>query len=1154
MTCIQSSRVGNSTWAVNLRLAVIPLLLLTSGPLLADGTAEPIPSFYQEPGKSDNRATASSHPNEHVDPFTGKLQWHFTDVFIPGNGGFDLKVQRSYTASGELFPAPSPVGIGWTMHFGRVIRNANKGICDTNFTTSPSRNPVLELPDGSRQILYIDLAGTGFISTNMWKATCLLPIGLTVSSPDGTRYEMSYQGPSEGPPAQTNNTYYTTRIVDRNNNSMTIGYVNLGTHVGVSTVATSDARNLTFTYGGSTLSSITDGTRTWNYTYTGSGALAAQSFLTRVQPPAGPAWNYAYNDADPFAYAGAGLMRSVTYPTGGKIDYTYGYVNFATHPAIPRSTVVTRKTSSDAGTWTYTYTPATQQIQNITEFWANPQASPQYVDQTLVSGPDGDRTYTHIGYNSVPSNWVWSIGILVAVKTLDQSQGYSYSGMPISSQSNLRPGGTLVYDTQTYAPLFAGSDINRNGQNYTTTYTSMDAYGNPTGIKEVGTDTRTTVATYSVDTARWILHTKQNETWTIPSLGTTGTITRTFDANKNLLTETRYGVATTYTYTAAGDVASRKDARLNTTSFSSHYRGTAQTEARPLAVTITRVVSPAGNVTSETDGAGARTTYSFDGLNRVTAIGKPTGNSVTVAWGNNSRTVTRGGYQEVLTFDGFGRTTRSDHTAGTTSIFQTTRYDAAGRVVFKSYPNSTVGVDYTLDSLGRVTKSVSPGVSAGSSNRQYGFAYATVNELTERGQLTTYTYRAFGDPEQRDLIAVAPPDAAANVTIVRNGVGQPTQITQNGKTRSFVYDTRYYLTSKSDPETGTTTFGRDAVGNMTSRTVGASPGTSFVYDALNRLTTATYPTFTVSHGYYGDDKLNYVDTGTARKSFVYDGNKNLTQETLTVAGQTFAANYAYDGNDALSVLTYGSGKTVTYSPDGLGRPTAAAPYVTAVTHHANGEIASITYANGVTTTIGLNGRLWPKTLKIDSGARHLFDSTYDYDDVGNVTRIIDTVDGSYSRGMAYDGLDRLVVADGAWGQGSFSYDGRGNLLTQRLGPFALNYVYDGNERLTSVTGTKPYAFTYDAYGNVTNNGTTAFQYDDASNMRCSNCGQADQTTYDYDGQNMRVRAVKNGVTTYFVYGLGGKLLWERTPYSNVKEYVYLGGKQVATRQQGISGP
>lgn len=76
--------------------------LLITGAALAQ---EVIPDFYSEPGIHPNRALINGGPAESIDPFTGSLQWHFTDLHLPGNGGFDLKVIRSYKRWIGVIPA-----------------------------------------------------------------------------------------------------------------------------------------------------------------------------------------------------------------------------------------------------------------------------------------------------------------------------------------------------------------------------------------------------------------------------------------------------------------------------------------------------------------------------------------------------------------------------------------------------------------------------------------------------------------------------------------------------------------------------------------------------------------------------------------------------------------------------------------------------------------------------------------------------------------------------------------------------------------------------------------------------------------------------------------------------------------------------------------
>jgi len=122
---------------------------------IANASAEPdptnptIPSFYQEGGFAQGHGSASTHGNERIDTFAGKLQWHNADLVIPGPGGFDLVVKRSYSSPDLEYPEPSPVGCGWTMHYGRVTRNALVSTgkrMDSTLLVSTTMGILLSLP------------------------------------------------------------------------------------------------------------------------------------------------------------------------------------------------------------------------------------------------------------------------------------------------------------------------------------------------------------------------------------------------------------------------------------------------------------------------------------------------------------------------------------------------------------------------------------------------------------------------------------------------------------------------------------------------------------------------------------------------------------------------------------------------------------------------------------------------------------------------------------------------------------------------------------------------------------------------------------------------------------------------------------------------
>ena len=1151
-----------------IKLVAIYTLCISGGISFANGVEEPIPSFYEETGVSRNRDYVNQHADERIDLFTGKLQWHFTDLFIPGNGGLDLRVQRSYNSlndNDKLWPDYSPVGIGWTMHFGRVLRNATTSICD-NVNNHPSLNPVLEMPDGSKRVLYQALDRVTWITTDFWRAECINTGsgGLKVFSPEGIRYDMTFRGTQIGSPIRPTATYYTSKITDPNGNTIDISYTfsSNGPYAGLSLITgarTSDGRSITFNYSNQRLTSITDGNRVWHYVQSAVPNVFGTNFLKEVKRPDGHSWKFNYNETRT-GNAGAYSLREVTYPTGGTIDYSYDVIQFAHNPNIPVSTVVKQKIASPGGVWNWVYSPATQTLNVDTQgrftFSMPPSAAEAArMDKVTVTGPDEQRTHYHVGYNSAVSGLAYLIGFQLGMVSADQVESFGSTAMRISDQENRRPGGNMVLDGSTATPLITSHRIGRSGESFTKTFSNFDAYGNAQTIVEQGTNTRTTNLTYNINTAKWLIRQKKDETLT------EGTerlaITRSFDGNGNLRTETRAGVTTSFTYTSQGDLATKTDARGKVTQYSNYFRGIARTENQPEGVTITRVVSAEGNITAQTDGEQDTTKFGYDGINRVTSIAHAIGQPVQVNWGRNTRTVKRGAYQQITTYDGFGREVNVQYTDTNRNeiVTQTFQVDSLGRRIFASYPNSSTGTGTVYDTLGRETailNEFNPATGNSASFRTIDYSSYGVQQVNERGFATTHKFRAYGEPDKAELISIQTQlDANGPGTVIgRNIAGQMTSVRQDGVTRTYGYDSRFYLTSMTEPETGATIMGRDPVGNMTSRRVGASGTTTYGYDDRNRVTSITYPVGTpsVTKTYYKDDQVKIIDNGVARIEYLYDPNKNLRKETLIVGTKVFPTEYDYNANDAQTSIRYGSGRVVTYAPDAFGRPREAAPYVTSVAYHPTGQASSLTYANGVQTTVGLNGRKWPSALRIAKGIE-FFNMSYGYDGTGNVLAINDSIDPFYNRTMDYDPLDRLTWVSGPWGTGSISYDLRGNIHSQSFGSFNLSYAYDSaSQRLSSVTGSKSYALNYDVYGNVIGNGRNTFIYNDAANMRCANCGGANEIRYDYNGINQRVRTQKSGLETYFVHGQDGQLLWEETPNNSVKEYIYLGGKQVATRE------
>lgn len=731
-----------------------------------------------------------------------------------------------------------------------------------------------------------------------------------------------------------------------------------------------------------------------------------------------------------------------------------------------------------------------------------------------------------------------------------QSESYTWAPQVVSNQDFKRPGAwqATIYDSNVYAALLVSKTIVRDGASHSTTYSDPDLYGNPRSITESGPNGgfRTTNLTYFQGAVQWILRQVQNET----VLGGTQ-ITRDFDIKGNLRSVVKDNVTTGYSYDANGNVSQATFPRGLIQSYSAYKLGIPQLEIQPEAISISRTVSDSGNVLSEKNARGYTTYYEHDGLNRLTKITSPRGNPTRIKYEKASTTAIRCPLNviqcdltESTLYDGFGRVKKV--TLG--GIERSYSPDFLGRIVFVSDPGASSGTYYSYDIIDRVTNVL----NADSKSRTIKFDPGKKKVTDERGHSIIYDYRAYGDPSGQFLMAVSSSaEPSVNLIIGRDGRDSVISVKQGGFTRTYDYDGRGYLKSVVNPETGTTLYERDDANNIKSRKTGNSGMTFFDYDFRNRLKNVIYPgsTPSVSNTYTKTDRLETVISSVASRSFGYDENDNLRSESLTVDGQNFVLGYGYNENDQLSSLIYPrSGRVLDYSPDALGRPAQVSGFVNSVTYWPSGQLKQVNYANGTASNYGQNSRLWPSSFQTGRGAIGYLNSSYTYDGVGNLNTISDSVDAGYNRTLDYDGVNRLRIANGPWGSGSLSYDGTGNLRSQSFGSRSLTYNYNSINQLASISGAQVATFSYDVFGNVIGNGVKTFNYDDAPNMSCADCGSAAGAQYQYDGLNQRVSTLKAGVKTLEFYSSNGNLLSELTPSlsNRLAEYIYLGGKRVAT--------
>ena len=122
------------------------------------------------------------------------------------------------------------------------------------------------------------------------------------------------------------------------------------------------------------------------------------------------------------------------------------------------------------------------------------------------------------------------------------------------------------------------------------------------------------------------------------------------------------------------------------------------------------------------------------------------------------------------------------------------------------------------------------------------------------------------------------------------------------------------------PDSATTICRYDPNGNLTQSVAASGAVANYTYDALDRVSTVTYPsdsaenvtyTYDQAAAGFGVGRLTAVTDAVGTLNWTYDERGNLLAETRTIGGATLLTAYTYDAAGRPSSITYPSGWTVT---------------------------------------------------------------------------------------------------------------------------------------------------------------------------------------------------------------------------------------------------
>ena len=443
---------------------------------------------------------------------------------------------------------------------------------------------------------------------------------------------------------------------------------------------------------------------------------------------------------------------------------------------------------------------------------------------------------------------------------------------------------------------------------------------------------------------------------------------------------------------------------------------------------------------------------------------------------------------------------------------------------------------------------------------------------------TLYSYDALGN-----LLCV---EQHGNLSGTGCSAPASSDATSPWRVRRFTYDSLSRLLTASNPESNTakdtngnpirvpTVYAYDADGNLLQKTSPAPNQTgtatqtiSYCYDSLHRATGKAYSaqscplaspvvTYTYDQGTNGIGRLTHLSDQAGTEDYTYDNVGRKTRETRVIAGVSKPISYEYNLDGSLFKLHYPSNRVITYTPDAAGHTVSAADsngmqYVTSATFYPNGSEYQRSMP-GIYFRNDLNPRLEVAGFYSDNGVvgSYFMNKTYNYgvlhQNNGNISSIVDNKDSSRTQTFTYDSLNRITsgystAATGtySWGE-NYTIDAWGNLKIAPMGDKA-----HGGTSNASDKNNHSLDFTYDAAGNLTNNGQYVYDLENRVQVTIQITGG---TAYTYDADGQRVLKSNNSTGAALKrYWMGnGNVLAEADGSGTLTaEYIYFNGKRIA---------
>jgi RHS repeat-associated protein len=524
---------------------------------------------------------------------------------------------------------------------------------------------------------------------------------------------------------------------------------------------------------------------------------------------------------------------------------------------------------------------------------------------------------------------------------------------------------------------------------------------------------------------------------------------------------------TSSTYDAVGNMLTMTEPNSNVTTYQydALNRKTKQTNAGGDQTTTT--YDPVGNTATVTVPNGNVYTYTYDALDREIQLADSVGLYSTATYDFEANRLTMGDGNGNVIHDNYDAINRVTSEVDALSQTATTVYDAVGNVTSVTDRNSHT-TTYTYDLINRRITMTDP--LSHTTQYQYDQVGNLIRVTDANSRITTYQYDALNRPQQ--------------VTGA------------DGLFRSFAYDNTTHVSTRTDELGRVTNYGYNDLYFLLSRTYPSAVNDSYTYDLSGRMLSA--------------------QRGGWPEIFTYDG----ADRTLTSVQNGHTVSYSYNIPGRTRTLNYPGGRSIIETTDARARLdhiNGGGPNIVQYTYDLGNRALTRAYPNGVTATYTYNVNNWITSLQHNGGSL-IAGFGYQYDNEGNKAFENKNHDTAHSEAYQYDNADRVIsykvgtligsTVPAPVTQTAYNLDPVGNWNSKTTDAVTQTRTHNATNELTQIDATP---LTYEATGNLLNDGTYTYAYDEENRVISTtrNSDSAIVGQYLYDAFGRRVQKIAN---------------------------------------------